>query len=546
VALGKGQSQQFTADTTGSGTLSWSVSDADTSDPVSSLIPGTGLLTVDPGEAAGALIVKADYGSASGQAVVWIIGNEVLPESNGINVSPQTIALAPGESQTFTAAPSEGGEALVNVTWSVEVKPDYVISSDGTLTVAPDETADTLTVEATDGEQRYGRALVTVLVDGGKPIPANIGVRVEPQTGSAKRGLSKLFKAYNSSGGEITGNLSWEVFGKTVAGTGINENGLLYVAGDEAAEYLTVKAKTGNAYGTAVVKVSDTALVAAEKSPNIKEKFGITESGTVGVENAFLALSAYIKGSEFDGANNVIKLGDYIDLESGLTVAAHSDHGGFSISADEGVTPITTGPNATDNPNYRGALLRLIVVGINSFNSINGNDTTPHVVFQFQNIPVLRRMNSWNTSANGYGGSELRTYILNNFLTGLKGAGVPEAVLWAPARVISKSDSDTDTLTDTLWLPTEREILGSGSYSVSAETAENQARLEYYDSVARRIKYSLGVDGYPNIVDPGSGRWYWNASIRNSQEFCHFGHAGNPYLSGAGSDGGVVPAFCVK
>jgi hypothetical protein len=39
--------------------------------------------------------------------------------------------------------------------------------------------------------------------------------------------------------------------------------------------------------------------------------------------------------------------------------------------------------------------------------TITANDGTPHVVFPFQNIPVLRRMNLGRTNGGGYALSEM-------------------------------------------------------------------------------------------------------------------------------------------
>jgi hypothetical protein len=98
----------------------------------------------------------------------------------------------------------------------------------------------------------------------------------------------------------------------------------------------------------------------------------------------------------------------------------------------------------------------------------------PHVVFQFQHVPVEHRMNdvdssSKNTNAGGYPASEMRKYLTwvdgnktenGSFLTGLEKAGVPVEVLWAPSRAMSNKDGAAIIINDLLWLPTEREMMG--------------------------------------------------------------------------------------
>jgi hypothetical protein len=138
-------------------------------------------------------------------------------------------------------------------------------------------------------------------------------------------------------------------------------------------------------------------------------------------------------------------LGDWIDLPH-LTV--EGDAGGGAINTDN----IDLGGN--------GKLLRLMVVGIDSFAATN-KDAPAHVAFQFQNIPGEHRMNSSNTTAGGYKESGMRAYLTGNFLRGLIAAGVPEGVLYAPTRYIANGgERATDALADRLWLPTDWELFG--------------------------------------------------------------------------------------
>jgi hypothetical protein len=296
---------------------------------------------------------------------------------------------------------------------------------------------------------------------------------------------------------------------------------------------------------------------------SIKEKFGITKTGTDGVKAAFNALHGFIEGDGLDALPDVIQLGNWIDLEGGLTVAGYEGQGEIDNAVNRTVVsdlyPFS----------YQGSTLRLIVVGINSFQSgkgsggqytITANDGTPHVVFQFQNVPVNRRMNQTNTNDGGYAGSEMRKYLVpvggdkssGRFLAGLKNAGVPQEVLWAPKRYVSKGYNDnpdgidTDEIIDLLWLPTEWEMFENGTvnrgrkpYSANGETAENQACLEYYNSdkdLSRRYKH------YESALS-----WYWESSpyAAAASGFCVVSGRSGIYYGAVGV-GGCVPAFCVR
>ncbi|GMO40348.1 MAG: hypothetical protein Ta2F_16550 [Termitinemataceae bacterium] len=275
----------------------------------------------------------------------------------------------------------------------------------------------------------------------------------------------------------------------------------------------------------AIQTVFNSALqAAATAQKNLSLKFKITpeDSGDKAlVEASFNAVHNYIQKAftvNTTEAQSVIKLGNYIDLKY-LNVAGD----GGSTNADDGYIHATSG-------------LRLIVIGINSFNGINGNDT-PHIVVHFENRPGYYKMNNESDNTTGYLGSAMRGYIVNNFLTGLKNAGVPDEVLWPPSRRVASSGVGTPTaqaIIDKLWLPTSWEMFGENHYSVATcENAGNQVSFTgYYKSETERQK----------------GVWYWLASPYSDHAayFCDVSDSGYPYFGGASWAGGVVPAFCVR
>jgi hypothetical protein len=294
-----------------------------------------------------------------------------------------------------------------------------------------------------------------------------------------------------------------------------------------------------------------------EDNPSIKEKFGVTLKGTDGVAAAFHELKAFINKGGLESSPSVISTGDWIDLEDGLTVAAYGsgeNMGAFSATNSALTNAVAHGALPYD---YEGSTLRLIVVGINSFKSKApymapvGNEVG-HVVFQFQNLPVKRRMNPDGIgNVGGYAASEMRKYLVpvdddeesGKFLAGLITAGVPEGVLWAPTRYVANGGdkaTKADEINDILWLPTEREMFGYRVYSsqTTHETAANQARLEYYNDDLRRIK----------CFETSNVYFYWGASpyFGDSTYFCDVHSNGYPYGNKASIARGVAPAFCVR
>jgi hypothetical protein len=317
---------------------------------------------------------------------------------------------------------------------------------------------------------------------------------------------------------------------------------------------------------------------------DLKLKFAVSKTEKAGVAATFRAISAYLylNADELNTPQSKIRLGDYIDLEGGLTVEAYSGDygdghgiqgyqdygGGFSYDAAAAMSPVKD----------QGRRLRLIVVGINSFKNggtdgssaykYPGADTPPqHAVFQFQHIPVIcPLLRDYNYNHIGYAESETRKYLTlpgaeagtgRNFLKGLYEAGVPQNVLWSPTRSINvfggtnssyaHLPDQTVLLTDALWLPTQWELFGAESqYSAFyRETEATQARLEYYRDNASRIKIWMG-SGNPEM----NGWPYWTATCDYHSLGVHaynINYKGNVQVSDAEcSPAGIVPAFCVK
>jgi hypothetical protein len=359
-------------------------------------------------------------------------------------------------------------------------------------------------------------------------------------------------------------------------------NGELVVGENQPYGRLTIHGETTDKKGKTVYGKADVVFI-NPVSKSIKEKLGVdpTKTGAEAVTEAFSKLSAFIEkgGLTNPKTQDVIQLGDYIVLEGGLFVEPYpgdDGNGGGKIEYgpdDPAWTGELTFMRYNDNNCYTmGYKNRLIVVGINSFKDNESYkypkgssepDPPDHVVFQFDNVPVERRMNP-EGSTGGYPASELRKYLTKvdsgngggNFLAGLTNAGVPEEVLWAPRRVISTIGA-TETINDLLWLPTEREMLGFSSAAID-ETESNQARLAYYVPV---MDYQTG--GPPaatvetmqlywkatkNVSQGDNPTEYWLASAEDDiyNRFCLIGGpVVPPAVRSQHLVKGVAPAFCV-
>ncbi|MDR2865439.1 MAG: Ig-like domain-containing protein [Spirochaetaceae bacterium] len=347
--------------------------------------------------------------------------------------------------------------------------------------------------------------------------------------------------------------VEWSVDNKDIAS--VDEHG---VVTGIAAGLTTVRAKAGETGARCSVLVYGLWEGAVWQS-GIKEKFGVKSEGVAGVAETFSRLHIYLQSrqKQVGSIRDVIMLGDYIDLPF-LHVAGYPDDdttpGYGKIALDYADTTIT-------NKN----VLRLIVVGINSFNAQgeyggSGNmepggpdPAMAHIVMQFLDLPLSsRRMNKERTSIGGYAMCEMRQYLVDykrsggNFSRGLEAAGVPVTTdsIWAPKRYVSAGGLDAtaaDLIEDKLWLPTDREMFGTyNNNSTSYETVANQARLEYYADSSLRVKKTT----------EGTASYYWNASPRSGQNinFCIISAGGSPTGSSEANvlTNGIAPAFCVR
>jgi hypothetical protein len=282
------------------------------------------------------------------------------------------------------------------------------------------------------------------------------------------------------------------------------------------------------------------------RSPNLMINFNVAGTDSVAVTKTFKIVSDFVQSAKTKEAiSERIYLGDYIDLPS-LTVAAYEGNGAISVTN-------------TDWGDERGAKLRIIVVGINSFSTVystnasyavSENNNVPHVVFQFQNLPGEQKINTTSINAGGYVASMMRKYLMpieggssGSFYNGLIAAGVPADVLWGPKRSMAKNYNDAagascNIIQDVLWLPTELEMFGIQDDSSRSETAANQARLEYYDSDAKRIKYDMS----------GKADHWWVASpyYDSAYYISLVAWTGWSTQTTAANGNGVAPAFCVK
>ena len=179
-----------------------------------------------------------------------------------VTVLNDTSYVTKGTTSNFTADVKYYGEGYDSVTWSVidAEKAGTTINSSGVLTVAADETAETITVRATSTKDNtiYGEKGMTIL-----DAPLSIDrVEITPKTKTVVYGGQFQFSAHGV--GTASPKVTWSISGANKPGTTIDEDGLLVVAADETASTIAVVATSvadDDKYAVATVTIKATEII---------------------------------------------------------------------------------------------------------------------------------------------------------------------------------------------------------------------------------------------------------------------------------------------
>ena len=191
------------------------------------------------------------------------------------------------------------------------------------------------------------------------------------------------------------------------------------------------------------------------------------------------------------------------------------------------------GVTYTWNPSYKN--LRLMNMGLNVYKYAGDTENAKnHVVMQFRNCVLTKRMNASDTNTGGYASSELYTWLNDKFKAGL--VSVLGNYLYTIRRLLSTKGS-WSWASDTVFLPTEHEVWGTDVWSESWGGGFQAQWPAYKDSAIYKVKkYN------------GSRQWWWEASPckENAGSFCNVNYYGFATAGpSASSAGGLAPAICV-
>jgi hypothetical protein len=187
------------------------------------------------------------------------------PQVTGVSVSPPTITMLKGTSETFTETVTVISGASQAVTWSIDETPSETgtaVDAYGVLTVDANETLGSLTVRATSTADsgKSGTAAVTLFAASYQGVT---GISVSPATATVIKGGTQQFTETVTVLGGAAQTVTWSIVETpTVGTTGIDSSGELTVDAAETLTELTVRATSDvmgftGIYGEATVTVTD-------------------------------------------------------------------------------------------------------------------------------------------------------------------------------------------------------------------------------------------------------------------------------------------------
>ena len=175
------------------------------------------------------------------------------------------------------------------------------------------------------------------------------------------------------------------------------------------------------------------------------------------------------------------------------------------------------------------------VMGFNNFaltnqNHYGGNHTTAGLTFGAVDSVGKYRMNSSNTNSGGWGQCLMHTSTMPTLQNGM-----PATLAQVKVPYVNYNQSTILYSDDYLFLPAEKEVLGTRRYSPSAE-ANALTQFAYYKNGGSIIK---------NFSGSAVHWWLRSAYYNSSSNFCNVAASGKYNNNYASTSLGAAPCFCV-
>lgn len=206
----------------------------------------------------------------------------------------------------------------------------------------------------------------------------------------------------------------------------------------------------------------------------------------------------------------------------------------IAAASEAGVAASTWSVGDTKNITVGGETLTVEIVGFNHDDLASGGKAG--ITFGLKNLMAnTRQMNSSNTNAGGFTGSDMYDWLQGTLLNSLPSD--LRAVLKSVNKKTSAGSQSSTINTNAMkiFLFSEVEIFGSVTYSKSGEGSQ----YSRFATASSRIKYLSNGSG--------SANFWWERSPygNNSNSFCSVNSNSNASFNAANFSRGVCFGFCV-
>lgn len=191
---------------------------------------------------------------------------------------------------------------------------------------------------------------------------------------------------------------------------------------------------------------------------------------------------------------------------------------------------ITPGNTITVN-NYVYAVMGFNNFALTNQDNYGGTHSTAGLTFGMVDCIGQYRMNSDNTNSGGWEECLMRTSKMPTLQSGM-----PDTLAQVKVPYVDYENQSVVLYSDDyLFLPAEKEVFGTRSYSPTTE-ANALTQFAYYKNGGNKIKSFSG-----------SAVWWWLRSVgyNHSDGFCLVNNSGGANGNRASSSNGAAPCFCV-
>ena len=323
--------------------------------------------------------------------------------------------------------------------------------------------------------------------------------------GGGKKPNKYLIQVTVDTGSSVTATYDGDFVAFTEVSSGV------YQAWVQRTGVWTVTASKSGATASVQVSVPSNYTLAYKASAFTSPQSGIT----------------YVDGLPSDW--NIMKeIGMAISEASG-SINANTTRSVYVNSSNKWAYKITPGNTISVN-NHLYAVMGFNNFALTNQNNYGGTHSTAGLTFGAVDCVEKYPMNSTDTNSGGWGKCQMRTSTMPTLQSGM-----PDTLAQVKVPYVNYNQSTILYSDDYMFLPAEKEVFGTRTYSPAAE-ANALTQFAYYKNGGSKIKNLSGV---------GVGWWLRSTEFSHSSSFCRVNTSGDAHAYNAYISYGAAPCFCV-